>query len=253
MRKIHRKRKHRRSARTPKPTAAPSLHVTASQVFTRFCDLFERLGIAMPEVDALFAESIPMEQPPHPLYAHTSAIGEMLTSWHQNPKYLDRTGVPAPIKFRGPAPSFQELARSRVPEIKPSQLLPELERLGIVATGEGGFIRVLTRSFPAFEDKGLAKQFTLSSLNDFILTLRHNLDSVPANFDQLFHRVARNDVFDRRQIPALKIRIKRRGQNFLESIDDWLTSNAAAKSSKPLPQHRKVKVSVGIYLSVEDT
>jgi hypothetical protein len=121
-----------------------------------------------------------------------------------------------------------------------------------VVTGEGGFIRVLTRSFPAFEDKELAKQFTLSSLNDFIMTLRHNLDSVPANFDQLFHRIARNDDFDRRRIPALKIRVKRRGQNFLESIDDWLTS-ATAKSSRPVPQSRKAKVSVGVYLSVEDT
>jgi hypothetical protein len=121
-----------------------------------------------------------------------------------------------------------------------------------VVTEEGGFIRVLTRSFPAFEDKELAKQYTLSSLNDFIMTLRHNLDSVPANFDQLFHRIARNDDFDRRQIPALKIRVRRRGQNFLESIDDWLTSNATAKSSRPVPQSKKAKVSVGVYLSVED-
>jgi hypothetical protein len=252
MSKVHRKRKNRRRAKAPKPTASPSVNVTASEVVTRLWDLFERIGIAMPQVGSLFAESTRMEQPPHPLYAHAAAIGKMLTAWHQDHKYLDSSGNPAPIKKRGPGPSFQELAGSSVPEIKPSQLLAEFERLGMAVTGEDGFIRVLTRSFPAFEDKELAKQYTLSSLNDFIMTLRHNLDSALGNVDQLFHGIARNDDFDRRQIPALKIRVRRRGQNFLESMDDWLTSNAAANSSRPVPRSRKAKVSVGVYLSVED-
>lgn len=245
-------RRKKSNARAPKPDAQHSLRLTASQVLTRLFDLFEHVGITMPEAKSLFAQSIQMDQTPHPLYPHASAIGEMLTAWHQNHAYLDRSGTPAPLRFRTSAPSFQELARKWVPGIKPSQLLSELERLGIVISDESGFIRVLMRSFPAFEDKELAKQHTLSSLNDFIMTLRHNLDSVPANFDQLFHRIARNDDFDRREIPALKIRVKRRGQNFLESIDDWLSSNATAKSKRPVPRSRKAKVSVGVYLSVED-
>jgi len=252
MNKAQRRKKNGRGANAPKPNASPSLHVTASQVLTRIFDLFEHVGIAMPQVKSLCAESIQTEQPPHPLYPHAFAIGEMLTAWHQDNKYLDLTGAPAPIKFRGPGPSFQHLARNKVPGIKPSQLLSELVRLGVVITGEDGFIRVLMRSIPVFEDKELAKQHTLSSLNGFIMTLRHNLDSVPANFDQLFHRIARNDDFDRREIPALKIKVTRRGQNFLESIDDWLASNATAKSSRRVPQSRKAKVSVGVYLSVED-
>lgn len=252
MSKVNRRKKGSRSVKAPKPDAPYSLQVTASQVLVRLFDLFEHVGIAMPEVKSLFAASIQMNQPPHPLYPHASAIGEMLTAWHQNHAYLDRSGTPAPIRFRTSVPSFQDLAKKWVPAIKPSQLLSELERLGVVIRDERGFIRVLMRSFPAFEDKELAKQHTLSSLNDFIMTLRHNLDSVPANFDQLFHRIARNDDFDRREIPALKIRVKRRGQNFLESIDDWLSSNATAKSNRPVPRGRKAKVSVGVYLSVED-
>jgi hypothetical protein len=243
------KSSHRRKA----PTAQHSLQLTASQVLTRLFDLFEHVGIAMPEAKTLFAESIKMDQPPNPLYQHSSAIGELLTAWHQNHAYLDDSGIPAPIRVRGSAPSFQHLARKWVSGIKPAQLLSELVRLGVVNSDERGFIRVLMRSFPAFEDKELAKQHTLSSLNDFIMTLRHNLDSVPANFDQLFHRIARNDDFDRREIPALKVRVKRRGQNFLESIDDWLSSNANARSKRPVPRNRKAKVSVGVYLSVEDS
>lgn len=248
----NRRKKSIRSSDGPQSHVTHSLHVTANKVLTRLFDLFEHVGIETAQAKSLFADLIQGEQPPHPLFPHASAIGEMLTAWHQNPRYLDRTGTPAPIKFRGAGPSFQDLAKKKVPGIKPSQLLLKLERLGVVTADEEGFVQILMRSFPAFEDKELAKQHTLSSLNDFIMTLRHNLDSVPANFDQLFHRIAQNNNFDRREIPALKIRVKRRGQHFLESIDDWLTSNATAKSSRQVPQSRKSKVSIGIYLSVED-
>jgi hypothetical protein len=250
---VQRKKRSSRSTKAPRPEVVYPPHLTASQLITRLFDLLEHVGIAMPEAKSLFSESMQTEQPPHPLYAHATPIGEMLTAWHQNSKYLDRSGNPAPIKFRGPSPSFQDLAKKRVPGIKPSQLLSELQRLGVITADKEGSIRVLMRSFPAFEDKELAKQHTLSSLNDFITTLRHNLDSVAANYDQLFHRIARIDNFDRREIPALKIRVKRRGQNFLESIDDWLSSNAADKSKRPVPKSRKIRVSVGVYLSVEDS
>jgi hypothetical protein len=252
MSSVHPIKRSGRSIKAPRPDAVNPPQPTAGQLITRLFDLLEHVGIAMPEAKSLFLESMQMEQPPHPLYSHATPIGDMLTAWHQDSKYLDKSGNPAPIKFGGSSPSFQHLAKKMVPGIKPSQLLLELERLGVITADKHGLIRVLMRSFPAFEDKELAKQHTLSSLNDFIMTLRHNLDSVPANFDQLFHRIARIDDFDRREIPALKIRVKRRGQNFLESIDDWLSSNATDESERPVPKSRKVRVSVGVYLSVQD-
>lgn len=252
MRKVKRRKKGRRKAKARQPEVKHSLQEAAGEVLTRLFDLFEYVGIRMPDANSLFADSFQMTRPPPTLYPHAFAIGKMLTAWHQNHAYLDQSGAPAPMRFRASAPSFQELARRWVPGIQPSRLLSELQRLGVVVSDETGLIRVLTRSFPTFDDRELAKYHTLSSLNDFIMTLRHNLESVPANFDQLFHRIARNDDFDRREIPALKIRVKRRGQNFLESIDDWMSSRAVAHSKRPVPRNRKAKVSVGVYLSVEE-
>jgi len=96
----------------------------------------------------------------------------------------------------------------------PKTLLIELERIGAVKSDANGYISVLMRSLPVYEDKHLAIQHTLISLDSFIRTLRHNLDSTASNSDQLFHRVAWNGDFDAREIPALKIRVKRHGQNF---------------------------------------
>ena len=114
MSKVNRRKKGSRSVKAPKPDAPYSLQVTASQVLVRLFDLFEHVGIAMPEVKSLFAASIQMNQPPHPLYPHASAIGEMLTAWHQNHAYLDRSGTPAPIRFRTSVPSFVTVRSGRV-------------------------------------------------------------------------------------------------------------------------------------------
>jgi hypothetical protein len=106
------------------------------------------------------------------------------------------------------------------------------------------------RSLPVYEDKQLAIQHTLTSLDSFIRTLRHNLNSTASNSDQLFHRVAWNGEFDARDIPTLKIRVKRHGQNFLESCDNWMTRRT--KASKSVSSRKKaVQVFIGIYLAVD--
>jgi hypothetical protein len=124
-------------------------------------------------------------------------------------------------------------------------------RLGAVTVDENKLVSVHMRSFPVYEDKRLAVQHTLSVLDGFIKTLRHNLHSSPSNSDQLFHRVTWNDAFDRREIPALKVRVKKHGQTFLESFDDWLMRKALPKTSKEKPGSKRSKVSIGVYLSIE--
>lgn len=252
MTSAHRKRKSTAVVEKPGADTDRSLQLTASQVVERLLDLLEHIGVTMPVDKAHFADSIEMHNPPHPLFTQTFPIGEMLKAWHQNPRYLDRFGSPAPLKLRGAAPSFHALAKKMVPAIKPMELLSELERLGIVTVDAAGSIRALSRSLPAFEDKELARQHTLLSLNEFIMTLRHNLAGIPKDCDQLFHCIARKDDFDRRNIPALKVKLSRRGKHFLESIDDWLSGTDGIESRKPVPPGRRVRVSVGMYLSVED-
>jgi hypothetical protein len=92
-------------------------------------------------------------------------------------------------------------------------------------------------------------QYTLISLHSFIRTLRHNLHSAPSNSNQLFHRVAVNGAFDVRNMPTLKIRVKRHAQSFLELMDNWM-----ARRPSPGRKHSKSKgsqVAIGVYLSVD--
>ncbi|HEV7614156.1 MAG TPA: DUF6502 family protein [Steroidobacteraceae bacterium] len=187
------------------------------------------------------------------LYPHASAIGELLRAWHQEPKYLDNHGSPSPIHVRRGQRSFRQLAEKTVPQMAPDTLLSELERIGAVTIGANGYLRVHMRSLPVYEDKHLAIQYTLISLDSFIRTLRHNLNSNASNSDQLFHRVAWNGDLDAREIPALKIRIKRHGQNFLESCDNWMTRRTKSTARGAGKKKRRAQVFVGVYLAVDET
>ena len=240
-----------RRARKSKSVSRSSDEVSANQVIDTLQALFDDLGVKVSPALSGDENIGKATAEPDTLYTYASAIGEMLTSWHQYPEYLDEKGNPARIKLGGKGPSFRRLAQLKVPKMDVSRLLSELERLGAVSIDEGKMISVHTRSFPVYEDKRLAARHTLKVLDGFIKTLRHNLDSSPSNSHQLFHRIAWNDRFDSRELPALKVRMKRYGQSFLESFDDWLMRKTLSKTRITKSRSKPAKVSIGVYLSVQ--
>ena len=241
----------KRAIKKTKPGTDPSSELTVDEVIENLFGLFKHLGLRISPRVPHFVDNRISRKLPSPLYPYASSIGELLTWWHQDPAYLDNLGNPAPLKLRGRRPSFRSLVQRALPEMDASDLLGELSRLGAVTVDGNGFIHVHMRSLSAYEDKRLAIQHTLTSLNGFIKTLRHNLNSAVSNSDQLFHRIAWNSEFDGREIPALKIRVKRHGQSFLESFDNWLIRKSLPQSRRRNRHTGYAKVSIGVYLSVE--
>jgi hypothetical protein len=227
-----------------------SHEVTVDDVIGALLDLFAHLQIDASYLASKVKSLDHTLLAAHRIYPHSAEIGELLTAWHQNPEYLDDLGNPMPIKMRGSRRSFGILAKKSVPNIHISTLLTELERVGAVSIDKNQFIHVHMRSLPVYEDKRLATQYTLTSLDSFIRTLRHNLDSDPSNSDQLFHRVAWNREFDSRLIPTLKIKVKRQGQSFLESFDNWMMRKAKARPRVSKHRGKSAQISIGIYLAV---
>jgi Family of unknown function (DUF6502) len=236
---------------TAKAKSRPSLReVTVDDVIKDLLDLFSYLGLDAGRLAARVVDLDPATFASPRLYPHASAIGELLTAWHQDPEYLDVCGSPLPIRMRTGRRTFRHLAGKTVPNMDPKTLLSELERIGAVTIDANGYVRVHMRSLPVYEDKHLAIQHTLISLDSFIRTLRHNLNSTASNSDQLFHRVAWNGDLDAREIPTLKIRVKRHGQNFLESCDNWMTRRSKS-SSHNSRKKKPTQVFIGVYLAVD--
>jgi hypothetical protein len=242
-------------ARAPRITKAKRLgkptlkEVSVDDVIKQLLDLFDHIGVDAGRLASRFTRLKSKKIASKRLYPHIAAIGELLTFWHQNSDFLDETGRPLPIRLRGRRRSFRFLAEESVPKMDPDHLLRELEKIGAVAIDGDGFVRVLMRSLPVYEDRSFAIQHTLTSLDSFIKTLRHNLNSAPSNSDQLFHRVARNAAFDIREIPALKIRLKRQAQSFLESNDNWMARRMTSRKERS--KSNFAQVAIGVYLSVD--
>ncbi len=220
-------------------------NVTPDDVLAALMDLFGMLQINPSDLASRVTKIDPKFRLAHRFYSHTAAIGELLTEWHQNPKYLDESGTPVPVKLRGRGKTFYGLSRDSIPTLQPATLLAELKRVGAVSIDKKQLVHVRMRSLPVYNDNQLAVQHTLMSLHSFIRTLRHNLNSDPLNNDQLFHRVAWNGAFDRKLIPFLKIKLKRQGQDFLESFDNWMMRKSKARGSNA----RTEPVFIGIYLA----
>lgn len=225
--------------------------ITVDDVIINLRDLFSHLGLDSGRLAARVVDLDTTTTPSNRLHPHASAIGELLTAWHQDTKYLDEWGRPAPLKMHASGRSFRRLAEKNVPNIDPRMLLTELQRVGAVSIDAKGNICAQLRSLPVYEDKQLAIQHTLVSLDSFIRTLRHNLNSAASNSDQLFHRVAWNGDFDAREIPTLKINVKRYGQNFLESCDSWMMRRTRSSNYKLKTKGKRVQVSIGVYLAVD--
>lgn len=224
--------------------------ITVDEVIGALLDLFAELEIDAP---SLVSRVKAIDRTPvvtHRLSPHFAAIGELLARWHQDPHYLDNLGNPLPLKIRGSKRSFENLARAAVPKIGKGRLLSELKRVGAITIDGDQSIHVRMRSLPVYEDKRLAIEHTLTSLNSFIRTLRHNLDSDPSNADQLFHRIAWNADFDSKLIPALKIKVRRQGQNFLESFDNWMMRKSKTNSSRSKHRRKPSQISIGVYMAV---
>lgn len=238
--------------RTKKAKRPVSLReVTVDDVIKDLLDLFSHLGLDAGGLAARVVDLNSATLASRRLLPHASAIGELLTAWHQDPGYLDEFGNPSPIKMRSGSRSFIKLANKTVPNMDPKSLMSELEQIGAVTIDLKGLVNVQMRSLPVYEDKHLAVQHTLTSLDSFIRTLRHNLNSAAANSDQLFHRVAWNGDLNAREIPALKIMVKRHGQSFLESCDNWMTRKNKSPEYKSRPKRKPVQVFIGVYLGVD--
>jgi hypothetical protein len=225
--------------------------VTVDDVIKDLLDLFSHLGLDAGRLASRVVDLDPATIPSNHLHPHASAIGELLTAWHQDTKFLDDLGSPVRLKMHSSRRSFRRLAEMTVPNMDPRTLLTELQQVGAVTIDTNGYICVQLRSLPVYEDKQLAIKHTLVSLDGFVRTLRHNLNSAASNSDQLFHRVAWNGDFDAREIPTLKINVKRYGQNFLESCDNWMMRRTKSSAYKSRTKRKPVQVSVGVYLAID--
>ena len=203
-------------------------------------------GLTRIEVARLLEQT---EEDAEALAGRLSRVGRLLAGWHQDSDFTGPYGIPYEVSFEGPPGrrSFCELVRRYTGDVPAPEMLDELKRIGAVLDLGNGFYRVLARSYiPSAADP--AKFHAMSvAFTDLAKTLDQNLR--PDEDHKLFERRvwAPNGVTpsDALEFDAF---VKDRGQQFLESLDDWLTSREA--EAKKSQAESRVKLGVAMYMFV---
>ena len=176
-------------------------------------------------------------------------IGRILTGWHQDADFIGPYGIPYEVVASAPPGrrSFAELVRRYTPDVPADEMLDELKRINAVLELGNGCYRVLTRSYiPAPEDPAKFHEMAVA-FTDLAKTLDQNLK--PDAADKLFERRVwtPNGIAPESAI-EFDAFVKDRGQQFLELLDDWLTTKETFAAKAKLPS--RVRVGVAMYMFV---
>lgn len=241
--------KRDRATRAKKKTSfGTALYRTnARKLLADLTKLLRLLGISANfEISAIEGSTVSNRTKGHRI-AYAFAIGEILSYWHQDPRYLDQLGRPIALKMSGKGASFRQLADRATPKTSAKEVLDALLRARAVEILPNGTIRPIRRTLTVFSDRDMAIHHTFIVLKGILRTLHHNLQSKPQNADQLFHRIAWSSNQTASDIARLRVWLNKHGQGFLESADDWMKLKEKTKE-KPMRQYR---VSIGTYLSID--
>lgn len=203
-------------------------------------------GLTRLEVSRLLTQS---EADAEALVGRLSRVGRLLTGWHQDSDFTGPYGIPYEVPFEA-APgrrSFCELVRRYTGDVPADDMLDELKRIGAILDLGNGYYRVLARLYiPTAADP--AKFHAMSvAFTDLAKTLDQNLR--PDEDHKLFERrvwapngISPGDALD------FDVYVKDRGQQFLESLDDWLTDRELEAVKNDIQP--RVKVGVAVYMFV---
>ena len=160
------------AARTAHPNAVGDRIVSRISTVT---------GLSRREVTRL-ARAASRDAPMRPV--RRSPATQVFTRWAAEPSLKTAGGKPMPLPRQGPAPSFEELARSVNRDVHPRSLLEELCRLGLVRI-DGDTVHLVRESFVPEGDTARMLGFLGGNVGDHLQAAVANvLSDKPKHLEQ---------------------------------------------------------------------
>jgi len=174
-----------------------------------------------------------------------SPATQVFTRWVSEPSLKNAKGKPLSLPRQGPAPSFDELARSVNRDVHPRSLLEELCRLGLVRV-EGETVHVVRERFVPREDIDRMLGFLGSNVGDHLRAAVANvLSDPPAHLEQAVFA----DELSQASLDKLREVMRVQWQALLQATVPLLHQLIAADRSAKRNQDQRVRV--GMYMFSE--
>lgn len=170
---------------------------------------------------------------------------EVMCAWRRDASLVDHQGLPRPLAQGPGLGTFQALCASAACEHHSGAILKALLEFGAVTLDEHQMVVSLTPTFLVARADGrgrLATDGLLKQLQGYLQVLHRNVRSVSGSGKPRFERACTVAVAIELE-PIFAQHVRTRGQEFVDSIDEWLERNARRES----PSNRYLELGVGAY------
>lgn len=158
---------------------------------------------------------------------------EVMCTWRRDVAFVGSDGEPIPLEQSIGAKSFDALCGKAGCRLPPPEILKVLLDFGAVSIGTESKIVSKTPTFLLGRaDLGgrLATDGLLKQLEGYLQAIHHNVCSVSGNGKSRFERACTVAVAIELE-PIFDRLVRTRGQEFIDSIDEWLERNAVHESA----------------------
>lgn len=170
---------------------------------------------------------------------------EVMCAWRRDVEFTDSDGAPMELRLTSSDNSFEQLCKRAKCGKSASEILRALIDFGAVTVDKDGNIQSRTPTFllgHANMGGKLATDALLKHIEGFLRCVHRNVRSVSGDGKAYFERACTVTVA-RELAPIFDQLVRRRGQEFIDSIDEWLERNARLDS----PTQQYVELGAGAY------
>ncbi len=221
------------------------------EVVQVFADLLVASGATVPMIKMAMQSSV--ERNSHEYDAEKfTVLGsllrdcmEVMCTWRRDLEFTDAAGGPRPLQMSAASNCFECLCRKANCRQHATTILRALVDFGAVSIGSDGYIQSETPTFilgRASSGGRLATDALLKHLQGFLQCVHRNVRSVSGEGKPRFERACTVTVAGEFE-PIFDQLVRRRGQEFIDSIDEWLERHARFDS----PTGRYVELGAGAY------
>jgi hypothetical protein len=221
------------------------------EVVQLFTDLLKASGATIPMIRTAMDRSV--QSAPDGIDSTTfTDLGallrdcmEVMCVWRRDIDLVDSSGEPMPLTESQGSASFNVLCEKGNCRHSAPEILNALLEFGAVTKDVDGLIRSQTPTFllsKASAGGRLATDALLKHLEGFLRCVHRNVLSVSGNGRPRFERACTVTVAIELE-PIFDRLVRNRGQEFIDSIDEWLERNTKVES----PSRRYVELGAGAY------
>lgn len=176
------------------------------------------------------------------------ACTDVIFLWRHDPDFVDEQGEPRTLERRGVGCSFDELVHRAAPGRDADRLFEYLVGLCVIDRLPNGSCALMTESVLACSGTNggqVASEVVLLHLLGFLGSVEFNLRSKTGNEAGRFERACYSRI-PANLAPVFEKLVEARGQNFVDSVDEWLVRHRLEDPESP----GTILVGAGAYLFV---